>query len=247
MTNRKKSLLSERKMTAWQVLNANSTLNRKYNINGDLRDCVLIMKTKDGFEIIKNLDDKNEDFVKIIEQSEAKFSKFINLLNKYGPEYKKIAEQLGDYVSCDADIMASKHSIVVYDSGETGIFSPDGEMIWSSDLNYQGCEINGVAVDGAQFWSVVPDKNCIVCYSVAHKKFSMRIGSAESTSFQHPVSISKYDDELFICNTDSRKVRTINLKDFSVNDYRIFDEPVYKYLRSCGKEIVVLESGVYVL
>jgi hypothetical protein len=75
----------------------------------------------------------------------------------------------------------------------------------------------------------------------------MRLGSAESTSFQNPVSISKYDDILYVCNKDSRKVRTINLRDYSVNDYRIFDEPVYKYLRSCGKEIVVLQSGVYVL
>ena len=174
-------------------------------------------------------------------------TKSVYLLNKYGPEYKKIAEQLGDYVSCDADVMTSKHSIVVYDSGEAGIFSPEGEMVWTSDLMYQGCEICGVAVDGRDFWSVVPQKNCVVSYSVSHKKFSMRIGSPDSTTFQHPVSISKYDDELFICNTDSRKVRTINLKDFSVNDYRIFDEPVYKYLRSCGKEIVVLQSGVYVL
>ncbi len=174
-------------------------------------------------------------------------TKSVYLLNKYGAEYNKIAEQLGDYVSCDADIMPSKHTVVVYDSGESGMFSPTGDMVWSSDLNYQGCEINGVAADGRQFWSVVPNKNCVVSYSISHKKFSMRIGSPESTSFQHPVSITKYDNELFVCNTESRKVRTINLNDFSVNDFRIFDEPVYKYLRSCGKEIVVLESGVYVL
>ncbi len=178
---------------------------------------------------------------------DTQVTKSVYLLNKYGAEYNKIAEQLGDYVSCDADIMPSKHTVVVYNSGESGMFSPSGDMVWSSDLNYQGCEINGVAADGRQFWSVVPDKNCVVSYSISHKKFSMRIGSPESTSFQHPVSITKYDNELFVCNTESRKVRTINLNDYSVSDFRIFDEPVYKYLRSCGKEIVVLESGVYVL
>ena len=174
-------------------------------------------------------------------------TKSVYLLNKFGPEYKKIAEQLGDYVSCDADIMPSKHTVVVYDSGETGIFSPEGEMVWSCDLTYQGSEINDVVVDGSHIWSVVPDKNCVVCYSISHKKFSMRIGSADSMSFQQPISISKYDDELFICNLGSRKIRKISLKDYSVNDFRIFDEPVYKYLRSCDREIVVLESGVYVL
>ncbi len=174
-------------------------------------------------------------------------TKSVYLLNKFGAEYKKIAEQLGDYVSCDADFTDNKHLVVVYDSGETGIFSPDGEMIWSSDLFYQGCEINGLAVDDTQIWSVVPDRNCVVSYSIPYKKFTMRIGSAESSSFQKPVSISKFDNELYICNLDSHKVRKISLKDYSVCDYRIFDEPVYKYLRSCGKEIVVLESGVYVL
>ncbi|MBR5246386.1 MAG: hypothetical protein IKV25_03320 [Clostridia bacterium] len=174
-------------------------------------------------------------------------TKSVYLLNKYGSEYKKIAEQLGDYVSCDAEILSNKHVIVVYSSGETGIFSPDGEMVWSCDLIYQGSEITGAVADGNQIWSVVPDKNCVVSYSISHKKFSMRIGSSQSTSFQKPVSISKYDNELFVCNADSQKVRTISLKDYSVNDFRIFDEPVYKYLRSCGKEIVVLESGVYVL
>ena len=174
-------------------------------------------------------------------------TKSVYLLNKFGPEYKKIAEQLGDYVSCDADIMPSKHTVVVYDSGETGIFSPEGKMIWSSDLTYQGSEIKGVAVDGAQIWSVVPDKNCVVSYSIPHKKFSMRIGSVDSLSFDQPISISKYDDDLFICNVGSRKVRKISLKDYSVSDFRIFDEPVYRYLRTCGREVVVLESGVYVL
>ena len=174
-------------------------------------------------------------------------TKSVYLLNKFGAEYKKISEQLGDYVSCDADKMPSKHTVIVYDSGETGLFSPEGDMTWSSDLTYQGCEIKGVVADGRQIWSVVPDKNCVVSYSISHKKFSMRIGSPDSISFQHPVSISKYDNELFICNTVSKKIRRINLDDYSVNDFRIFDEPVYKYLRSCGKEIVVLESGVYIL
>lgn len=174
-------------------------------------------------------------------------TKSVYLLNKYGAGYKDIAEQLGDYVSCDADMTDSKQVVVVYPSGESGIFSADGKMLWSSDLMYHESEIRGVACVERQFWSVVPEKNCVVSYSVSHKKFSMRIGSEESNTFDEPISISKYDDELFVCNKGSNKIRTINLKDYSVNDFRIFDEPVYKYLRSCGKEIVLLESGVYVL
>lgn len=174
-------------------------------------------------------------------------TKSVYLLHKYGSEYKKISEQLGDYVSCSADITQSKEVVVVYPSGETGIFSPSGDMIWSNDLLYHESPVSGVVCDERLIWSVVPDKNCIVSYSVAHKKFSMRIGSDDSDSFDKPVSLSKYGDELFICNSGSKKVRTINLKDYSVSDFRIFDEPVHKYLRSCGKEVAVLDSGVYIL
>ena len=172
-------------------------------------------------------------------------TKSVYLLNKYGAEYKKIAEQLGDYVSCDADISESKQIIVVYPSGEAGIFSQDGNMLWSSDLRYHESEIAGVVCDGRYIWSVVPEQNCVVNYSLSHKKFSMRIGSLMSDSFQKPVS--KYNDELYVCNEKSQKVRVINLKDYSVKDFRSFDEPVYKYLRSCGREIVWLESGIYIL
>lgn len=174
-------------------------------------------------------------------------TKSVYLLNKFGPGYKKIAEQLGDYVSCDADITSTKQVVVVYPSGETGIFSPDGEMVWSCDLAYHNSEIRGAVCDGRYIWSVVPDKNCLVSYSIPHKKFSMRIGSEESNTFDNPISISKYDNELFVCNRNSNKIRRISLKDYSVKDFRIFDEPVYRYLRSCGKEIVLLKSGVYVL
>ena len=61
----------------------------------------------------------------------------IEYITTYGPEYKKIAEQLGDYVSCDADILPSKQVVVVYPSGETGFFSPMGDMVCPFQLVYQ--------------------------------------------------------------------------------------------------------------
>ena len=75
----------------------------------------------------------------------------------------------------------------------------------------------------------------------------MRIGGENSAAFSRPVSLSKYGNELFICNAGSYKIRTVNLKDYSVRDFRTFDEPVRRYVRTCGKEIVQLDSGVYIL
>ena len=112
---------------------------------------------------------------------------------------------------------------------------------------YHDSPVQGVAADGPLIWCTVPEQNAIINYSVTHKKFSLRIGGDSSTAFDNPYSLSIYGNELFICNAGSCKIRTINLKDFSVNDFRLFDEPIYRYLRVCGREIAVLESGVYIL
>ena len=112
---------------------------------------------------------------------------------------------------------------------------------------YHGHPVQGVASDGNQIWCAVPEQNAIISYSIAHKTFYMRIGGETSTAFDCPVSVSKYENELFVCNMGSCKIRTVDLKNFSVHDFRTFDEPVLRYIRTCGKEIVHLDSGIYIL
>lgn len=174
-------------------------------------------------------------------------TKSVYQLNKFGNEFKKICSEIGDYISCDTSIMSNKNVAVVYPSGETGIFDAEGNNKWSGDLFYHGSPIQGVVADGHYIWCTVPEQNAIINYSIPHKKFCMRIGGDSSTAFDIPTSISSYGDELFVCNAGSFKVRTINKKDYSVSDFRLFDEPVYRYLRVCGKEVVFLESGIYIL
>lgn len=177
----------------------------------------------------------------------APVTRSVYLLNKFGNGYKRIVDEIGDYLNCDADAFAGNSTVIVYPTGETGVFDFEGKNIWSGDLLYHGHPVQDVASDGSQIWCTVPEQNAIISYSIAHKKFYMRIGGENSTAFSIPTSITKYGDELFICNAGSYKIRTVNLKDYSVSDFRTFDEPVRRYLRSCGKEIVQLDSGVYIL
>ena len=136
---------------------------------------------------------------------------------------------------------------VVYSSGETGIFDASGKPVWTGDLIYKDCPINGAVADGVYFWTTVPLQNSIINYSIPHKKFSMRIGSENSKTFSEPVSLSIYRKEMFVCNAGSNKIRKVSLSNYLVSDYKRFDEPVYKYIRSALKEFVILSSGVYVL
>ena len=171
----------------------------------------------------------------------------VYMLNKFGENYEEIEKQLNDFIYCDATVLPNNHVAVVYASGEIGLFNDKGKLYWTGDLLYKSCPVNGVAGEGKYLWCVVPEGNCIVRYSPSTEKIVLRIGGDSSTAFLNPVSISSYDDKLYICNYQSCKIRTVNLKDFSVADYKVFEEPVFRFIKTNDREIVELESGVYML
>lgn len=174
-------------------------------------------------------------------------TKDVYLAYKFGENFEAIAESIGDYVSCEATVFKNGSVGIVYPSGEAGLFDKRGKNIWTGDLLYHDCPISSIVADGTQFWTAIPLQNSIISYSIIHKKFNMRIGSETSPTFSEPVFVSIYGNDIFVCNAGSKKIRTVSLDNYIANDYKQFSEPVYKYIRSAGKEYVVLASGVYEL
>lgn len=168
-------------------------------------------------------------------------------LNKFGENYEAITQKLDNCELCSAAVMPNKHTSVVFTSGELGLFDDKGNLYWTGALQYRNSPVCGVAVQGKYLWCVVPDANCIVRYSPVTEKIVLRIGGDASTAFLNPVSIVNYDDILYVCNYQSCTIRTVDLKNYTVADYKEFEEPVYKYYRTNDREIVELESGVYML
>lgn len=164
---------------------------------------------------------------------------------KFGAEYKKIAMALGDYISCTSAILNSGGVITLYPTGEMTLFDVDGSVAWSGELNYQNSPARDISVDDTCIWSTVPEKNAIIRYSPVEKRVLLRIGGGASTAFDSPVSITQYENKLYICNEGNNKIRTIRLEDYAVKDYSTFNEPVFKYFRVGTKEYALLNSGIY--
>ena len=183
----------------------------------------------------------------IATKSIASVTKSAYLLTKFGPAYTPIAKQLGDYVSCDTAKLWNGHTFIIYSTGEMGIFDEKGALVRTGDLMYGGVPARDVAVDNNYIWSAVPAKNMVVKYSLLQDRVVMRIGGEGSTTFVNPVSVEAYDGYLYVCCKDARKIRRMKLSDFTVDEYKEFDEPVFKYLRVGSYEFAVLESGVYML
>lgn len=166
---------------------------------------------------------------------------------KFGNAFKLIVEQIGDFISCDTSFFPNGAVAVMYKSGELRIFTSSGGQVLKCDLRYQEHPVQCPAVDEKNIWCVVPDKNCVVNYSPAEQSVLLRIGGGKSNAFDNPVSLVKVLNNLFICSRNAHKIRTIRLDDYSVKDYRDFDEPVNKYMAVYEKEYAVLDSGVYML
>lgn len=183
----------------------------------------------------------------IATKSIATVTKNAYLLSKFGTSFAPIAKQLGDYVSCDTAKLWNGQTFIIYSSGEMGIFDEQGVLLHTGDLSYRDAPARDVTVDNNYIWSVVPEKNLIIKYSMLQNRVVMRIGGDNATTFSNPVSIEEYDGYLYVCCRDTCKIKRVKLSDFSVDEYKEFDEPVFKYLRVGEYEFVVLESGVYML
>lgn len=218
--------------------------------NADLLD---LFPVEDGFvySCKETLPDGKEAVAfYIYNQDSEVFSKIpvsSYILRKYGENQFAIARILGDFVTCNVVNLTSNTRVASYSDGSIKILGAAGEIISEAKVEYLDNPACSPAVNGADLWFAVPDSNAIINYSVKHNRIEFRIGSSKDKTFCHPCDISIYDNKLYICNAYSYKIRTIDLSNYQVADYCLFNEPVKKYFRVKDIEYVVMPSGVYSL
>lgn len=166
---------------------------------------------------------------------------------KYGKCIYDVPRVLGNFVTCDVVNLTPSTKAVCYGDGTLKVIGSAGETVSECKVQYLDNPACSPAVNGGDLWLVVPDSNAIINYSVKHNRIEFRVGSTKDKTFTHPTSVAIYDNKLFICNAYSYKIRTIDLTNYKVADYCLFNEPVYKYFRSKNTEYAVLQSGVYSL
>ena len=171
----------------------------------------------------------------------------VYLLNKFGPAYEKIASQLNNNVLCDAAVLPDMRVIVLAPDGNCAVFAKDGSLSWTGQFSYHDNYVRSPVTNDNYFWCTVPDENSIVQYDATSLKTHIRIGNADSGAFVSPVTLSIYDDTVYVCNSSIGKIKTIQLPSYAVSEYKSFEEPIYKYFKVAGEEIVWLKSGLNLL
>lgn len=175
-----------------------------------------------------------------------KITKGAYLLKKFGPAYKQISDQLNNYVVCSTITLYDRRTLILYPTGEAGIFAKDGELVWSGEYHYHDYPIRGLVADGKYFWSLVPHENCILRYNSHNMKVTLRIGSREADTFVAPEHISLSENTFYVC-CGNGKVKAVDANNYAVKDYLRFDEPVHMFLKIGSNRVACLNSGMYVL
>ncbi len=169
------------------------------------------------------------------------------LQSKFGSFCRKIADCLGDFITCEVVRMENGCVAAIYPDGELKIFDAEGDIRYENKLLYQTMPARAPVSDGKDLWFTVPDINAIINYSTVYNRVELRIGGANSKAFCHPIHLFKDDKKLYVCNEYSYKIRTIRLDNYAVEDYKNFNEAVTKFFRVYDVEYAILQSGVYIV
>ena len=137
--------------------------------------------------------------------------------------------------------------IVLTPDGNCAIFSKEGALDWTGQFSYHDNYVRSPFTNDKYFWCTVPDENAIVQYDAGSLKTHIRIGNIDSGAFVSPVTLSIYNDTVYVCNSSIGKIKTVELPSYAVADYKSFEEPIYRYFRVGETEVVWLKSGLYIL
>ncbi len=223
-------------------------LNKIYEDNA-----VEILSAPDGVIIVsqeENFEDQavvNFKFYSFRQRKILPVTRDAYLRAKFGESFTEIAPQLPDYINYSVAQLPDGELLCVYPTGESYLFSVGGELEWSGELKYKDYGPSGVACVGGSVWVSFSDGDTILKYNPRTMREELRIGSHADNAFSRPCGLCGGDVGLIVCNQESKCVEAVDPERYTVDVIYNFNEPVYSYVRSGVENIVLLESGVYIV
>ncbi len=166
------------------------------------------------------------------------------LRKKFGTNYQTIIEKVGNFVQCDATVLADKSVLVIYPGGQSGLFDANAELVREGLLTYNDSPAYGIAEDGDYFWCCCPNENCVIRYFAEGVKVDIRVGGRESSTFVSPHYVSADNDYVYVC-CEHNRIRKIDKTNFSVSDIKKTYDDLQRYYRFGDYAIVCTSNAAY--
>ncbi len=166
------------------------------------------------------------------------------LLKKFGTMRKEISEKLGNFVVPGAMVLPDRRVMVIYPTGDTGLFDENGELIRDGLLTYNDSPVCCIAEDGEYFWSVCEKENSVIRFYADNAKTDIRIGGREQATFNAPHFVSADENYVYVC-CNHMNVRKIDKKTLSVSDVNRVYNGLTGYYKFGKFAIITTFDGAY--
>ncbi len=152
-------------------------------------------------------------------------------------------------ITCSSAKLDNGSLFVVTKNGNAKILDSNGDLEWQGTIKYKECGPASIAHNGHTLWASFPERNALIRFNLHTMREELRIGGSNDSSFSGPKGlwINEAENLLVVCNSKANNILEVNMKTYTVHERAAFDEPVHKYLRIGKKELVVLDSGLYLL
>lgn len=169
----------------------------------------------------------------------------VYLLAKFGASHKSAEMQVTNHLTCRTCMLPEGELFAVEEDFSAKVLDADGFAKWVGVVKYKGEAPADAVFDGKSIWVSFTENNALIRLDPASMREELRIGGKGETGFNSPVGVFAENEELIICNCNSHQIWKIHTKTYEASEYMTFEEPVYAYLKCHGREVVLLESGIY--
>lgn len=168
---------------------------------------------------------------------------------KFGANCNLKGLESGGFITCSCVELDKDRIFIVRDGGEAAVYDAQNNIEWQGTVRYKDEGPSSIAGSGDVLWASFAENNTLIRFNLRTMREELRIGGSNDSSFSGPCGIWLDDsrEKLFVCNCKAQNILEVNVKTYTVAEHAAFEEPVHKYLRLGNRELVVLDSGLYLL
>ena len=172
----------------------------------------------------------------------------VYLLSKFGNGFEQFESSPSEFLNTRTEALHDHRTLVLHPSGEASVLNINGVQCWSGKMLYRGHGPSSAAMTDKGLWVSYPAGNAIVRYSLRNMREDLRVGSEHSDVLKSPEYLFRAaTGKMLVCTGENRKILSVNLDSYVIDEYMSFNEPVRQYTRIGHDEVVLLDSGIYML
>lgn len=211
------------------------------SVPGGIVAAVLSEVTDDGKMVVEYR------LVSVDSNEVQRVSSNVYLLAKFGAGHKAAQMQVKNHLTCISCILKSE-MLIIEDDTSAKLINEDGIASWVGIIKYKDEPACDAVFDGKNIWVSFQKNNALIRLDGESMREQLRIGGKSGDSrFSGPCGLFFENGELYVTNSGSNQIWKINTDTYSAEQYMEFNEPVYDYVKINSSEIVLLESGLYLV